>query len=132
MYGPLCCDWIVSSDGAKTCSQTISAGNVCTCSGNAPVQSVPVPIPAPVPEPKPSNSEKKKKDDDFFWEPMPDMPGWLPFNPIDVPKDGTPCKKHCDNACGWSQSNGDALCCDPNPKTGACGQAQINGKCYCS
>ena len=54
------------------------------------------------------------------WEPF------KPFKPIKIPEHSTPCKAHCENACGYS--NG--MCCDYSAK-GNCDMTEIDGKCYC-
>ena len=37
--------------------------------------------------------------------------GWKPIEPIKVPENSTPCKRKCENACGYSNNK----CCEPSP-----------------
>ena len=166
VYGELCCDWSISSDG-QLCALNISPAGICTC--GAPPDASDVisdptrthPVPAPFPASAPLPVPKKPEQDStpvshptavpvnnaqhgfqpfptMAWIPFPEFPkwnpyptmAWLPFNPIKVPENGTPCKKECKHACGWSQSNGESVCCETSP-SGGCDMTQINGECFC-
>jgi len=145
VYGKLCCDWTLSSDGSKTCSQTINKDGACLC-GNADTPSSgdaspgkivvapPTESPKSGPAPSPAGKQHQHRHDDDWnndWFPPSSWLPFPPFEPIKVPDNATPCKAHCDHPCGWSQSDGVSLCCEPS-RSGQCSMSQSNGKCYCS
>ena len=80
--------------------------------------------------PKPHHKHSGDDDWNNDWFPPSSWLPFPPFEPIKVPDTATPCKTHCEHACGWSQSNGVSLCCEPDAQ-GQCGMGQKNGKCYC-
>eukprot|EP01041_Mallomonas_annulata_P011934 gene11934-25007_t len=155
VYGELCCEWSQSSSG-HVCALSISSGGICTCGApmdssvlpvpvdpfkppSNPVNPVPVPVPQPAAAPSPASTQGAPAPGSnsgfhpfptmsWNWNPYPTM-AWLPFNPINIPENGTPCKRMCKHPCGWSQSNGESLCCETS--NGGCDMAQINGQCYC-
>lgn len=136
IYGNLCCDWIKDSNGGQSCSLQVSSTGTCLCSNDL-TNTVLIPIQTPTIPPPPSiatttietnptlKPHKNKNDDDFGFMP------WIPWDPIEIPVDGTPCLKQCKKPCGESQSNNKYYCCEMNSK-GTCSTTQINGKCYCN
>ena len=62
------------------------------------------------------------------WDGFPNLP-WFP---IEVPENATPCKRSCEQPCGWSQSYGKTYCCERKASSSECSVTNINGACYCS
>ena len=137
-YGPLCCEWSAGPDGGKSkiCAQSIQGDGTCVCGGGSdaspPYDVAPKPAPTEKtgkPSPAKSSKSGSKKNDDFwddkawsddFWKGGNGGDkgsgggggwGWKPIEPIKVPENSTPCKRKCDNACGYSNSK----CCEPSP-----------------
>ena len=57
-YGPLCCDWSLSSDGSKYCAQSIDGAGSCQCGSSVTPASKSDMIPAGKPTPSPSGQVK--------------------------------------------------------------------------
>ena len=141
MYGPLCCDWSPGAGGSKICAQSIQPDGTCVCGGAGDVPSTPTRADTPAPRPKSDTTHRPSpKNHDSIWDDKAWSDdfwtggkggggggwGWKPIEPIKVPKDSTPCKRKCDNPCGYSNSK----CCEPSP-SGSCDITTINDKCYC-
>lgn len=145
MYGPLCCDWSPGISGGKICAQSIQTDGTCVCGGAGDIPAAPTEAGTPAPKPKPAETHRPsraKKNDDFwddkawsddFWTGGKGGNGgggggwgWKPIEPIKVPENSTPCKRKCDNPCGYSNSK----CCEPSP-SGSCDITTVNDKCYC-